>query len=90
MENTYNIKTYDPWPDFFDPFLPENRKVTFTAGAPYALLSRHLLELHAAVARVLHLTGMGDKVDGVQRMRGDIRCLASDGSTDVEALLLFV
>lgn len=52
-------------------------------GTRVPLPSRALLQFHAAIARVLHLTGAGELIDRVQRDRDEIRVLAQDGSTDV-------
>ena len=45
--------------------------------------NQHLLRLHSAVAKVLHLTGMSEEIEEILRDRESISCVASDGSTDL-------
>jgi hypothetical protein len=56
----------------------------------FPLPDRSLLELHAAVAEILHASGIGDHIDEVMRERAETKCLSEDGSTDVERLLWIV
>jgi hypothetical protein len=75
--------------DIYDPYFPPNRRVTFVSyDGRYELPNPKLLEVHAAVARILHLTGAGEYIEKVLRDREDIAHLATDGSTDVTRLLL--
>lgn len=53
-----------------------------------ALPSATLLGVHAAIARILHMSGAGEYIERVLRNREGIRVLAEDGSTDVARLLL--
>lgn len=49
--------------------------------------SRVLLETHAAVAQILHSSGMSEVIDAALRDAEELKCLASDGSTDLQRLL---
>ncbi|KAH8811523.1 hypothetical protein F5884DRAFT_831332 [Xylogone sp. PMI_703] len=53
----------------------------------YPLPAKELLELHSAIANVLHASGMGDVIDKVLKDLDELKGLASDGSTDVKMLL---
>ena len=80
--HTYKIQTY------ISTHLPLSGFVTFTNyNARYELPSPALLEVHATIAKVLHATGRAEQADKIQRDKDDIDCLATDGSTDVAALL---
>ncbi|KAF8466346.1 hypothetical protein BDZ91DRAFT_658020, partial [Kalaharituber pfeilii] len=88
-DNVYRIKTYRQFPSLWIRQLPENRVVTFTANDPsIPLPSRFLLEAHAAVAEILHISGMAEYIDDIMRDRDRIGCLAHDGSTDIQRLML--
>jgi len=70
-------------------WFPKDGVVKLTSHDPSVPLpSPILLGAHAAIAKVLHATGLGEAIDKIMEEREDIRCLASDGTTDVEALLL--
>lgn len=70
-------------------FLPLDGIITLTNNdTSYELPSPAILEAHAAVARILNATGMGEKIEDTLRDREELRCLATDGSTDVHSLLL--
>ncbi|KAF8466344.1 hypothetical protein BDZ91DRAFT_168850 [Kalaharituber pfeilii] len=51
--------------------------------------SRFLLEAHAAVAEILHLSGMAEYIyiDDIMRDRDHIGCFSYHGSTDIQALI---
>ncbi len=69
-------------------FLPKDGIITFTAHSPhYSLPNRNLLRAHAVVAKILHVTGMGELIDEVFQKQQDIRCFAPDGTTNVQSLL---
>ncbi|KAN0072057.1 hypothetical protein V8E54_009786 [Elaphomyces granulatus] len=73
-------------------FLPSpdvhgKRQVKFERYNHCDLPSRILLETHAAIARIFNASGKADQIDKVLRDCDEIRCLASDGSTDIETLL---
>lgn len=55
----------------------------------FALPDPALLRVHAAIARFLHVSGVGERIDRIRRDRENIRCLAPDGSTDIGELLSF-
>ncbi|GFG25701.1 hypothetical protein IFM61606_05653 [Aspergillus udagawae] len=84
-ENTYRIKVY-PWHQtFFGQYY--EKPITFTKHTTSESPSKVLLEMHAAIAEILQASGQGEKIDELLRKWDDIRCLASDGSTDLESLL---
>jgi hypothetical protein len=86
--NRYKVEKYRvPWTTARD--LPEY--VTFTAHSGlYELPSPELLRAHAAVAGVLHASGMTEVIDDVLSERMMLRFLAEDGSTSISQLLLGV
>ncbi len=56
-------------------------------GSRIELPSRELLQLHAAIAKILNMTAAGEIIDRVLRDREDINVLAQDGSTNIEFLM---
>jgi len=56
----------------------------------HGLPSPELLRLHAAVARVLHNSGLARFIDDVHEDRDMTHGLAGDGSTPISRLLLAV
>jgi len=63
--------------------------MTLTSHDPLVALPRAaLFEAHATVAKILHARGLGEYVEKVLRDRESVRCLAADGSTDIQSLLL--
>jgi hypothetical protein len=87
-ENTYRIKVYPRHQRFFGQYY--EKPITFTKHTTSELPSKVLLETHAAIAEILQASGQGEKIDELLRNWDDIRCLASDGSTDLESLLSLV
>ena len=69
--------------------LPEYVEFTSHSGL-HQLPSPEILHLHAAVAQVLHVSGLARLIDDVHEDRNMIRCLAEDGSTPISKLLLAV
>ncbi|WEW58396.1 hypothetical protein PRK78_003864 [Emydomyces testavorans] len=63
------------------------RIVKFETHADVELPSRQLLQTHAALAKILHTSGMAEYIDEIMRDREEIGCLASDGSTNIQKLL---
>lgn len=61
--------------------MPE--KVTFTSSDATTLPvpSPELLALHAACAKVAHLSGVGEEIDKFDRDLDDLHVLAADGSS---------
>jgi hypothetical protein len=62
------------------------KQVTFTSSDPTRypdLPSPKLLALHAACAKVAHLSGAGEYVDSLDRDRDRLGVLALDGSSSV-------
>ncbi|GIJ99064.1 hypothetical protein Aspvir_001188 [Aspergillus viridinutans] len=94
-ENTYKIKTHSRFSSYlFQQMPPPNedgdRLVTFNQHANYELPSRVLLATHAAIAEILHASGQGEQIEELLHDWDAIRCLASDGSTDLQSLLSLV
>ncbi|EAW18238.1 HNH endonuclease signature motif containing protein [Aspergillus fischeri NRRL 181] len=88
-DSTYRIKTYPLHQTLVDQFY--EKPITFTTHSGSELPSKVLLETHAVIAEILHASGQGEeKIDELLRKWDDIGCLASDGSTDLESLLLLV
>ena len=90
MENVYRIKTYPRFTDsYLNPYIPASGHVTFEShSGSHPLPSPLFLEVHAAIARILHATGMGEAIDKSLEERINICCLANNWSTDIERLLL--
>ena len=86
-ENVYRLTKYPSYSTFIP--LPSDPTITLTAHDPaYALPSCILLEAHAAIARILHITGMGQLIDKIMEDRASIGCFAPDGTTNVTSLML--
>ena len=62
--------------------------ITLLTDSSQSLPSVVLLETHAAIAKILHATGMGEYIDDILQERQRIRCFAPDGSTNVQSLLM--
>ena len=89
MTHIYLIKTYPGFGSILNPHLPVNRTVTLTIRSGlYPPPSPLLLELHDAVAKILNATGMSEIIEMLREEHESIRGLASDGSTNIEKLLL--
>ena len=86
--NRYKIKCYNVSLEIRS-VLPDIVEFTAHSGL-YELPSPELLRLHAAVAQVLHASGLAELIDNVHEDRDIIRCLAEDGSTPISRLLLVV
>lgn len=69
-------------------YIPSNNTVTLVAHSSDSLPSPSLLKIHAAIADILFMTGMGDYIENILREQQVIRCLASDGTTSVASLLM--
>jgi len=83
------MRRYRKFPTLYLPILPEDDVVKLTSHDPSVPLpSPTLLGAHAAIARILHATGLGEAIDKIMEEREAIGCLALDGTTDVEVLLL--
>lgn len=68
--------------------LPKRDIVTLTGTDQIPAPHPVLLQAHAAVARILHLTAMAETIDDILRDRKLVPSLAFDGSTNVESLLM--
>ena len=87
--NTYHIITYSKYTTTLSLHLPSNRQITFVSHSGlYSLPSPLLLELHDSVAKILNAIGMSEMVNTARNEQDSIRGLASDGSTNIERLLL--
>jgi hypothetical protein len=64
-----------------------DRIVKFESHNGLDLPSRNLLQTHAALARILHASGMVEHIDKIMEERLEVRGLASDGSTNTQRLL---
>lgn len=81
--------TYSKYKTNLGVFLPSSRQITFVSHSGlYSLPSPLLLELHDSVAKILNAIGMSEMVNKVRDEQYSIRGLASDGSTNIERLLL--
>ncbi|KAI5795358.1 hypothetical protein DFH27DRAFT_484461 [Peziza echinospora] len=89
-EHIYRIVTYPHFPSYFNKSLVADRLVTLHNAAPqYPLPNGHFFAAHAAIAKILHITGVGDYMEKVMREREEIGCLAEDGSTNVAEFIEF-
>lgn len=67
--------------------LPTDGLVTFHSHDPkVSLPSRILLEDHAILAQIFHVTGRGEIAKILFEQKEDLGTLTPDGSTDVKAL----
>ncbi|KAK2741484.1 hypothetical protein FQN57_005617 [Myotisia sp. PD_48] len=88
--NTYKILEFGEGFNLLGMIMPENRMVTLTKRSEddVDLPSPYILEAHACLSKILHASGEGERIEQIFREREEIRCLAEDGSTNVENLLL--
>lgn len=84
-DNTYLIKNYKP--SLMETSMLPQMATFINHDARYELPNPILLEVHAIIARILHATGKAEEADKLRRDKDDTGVLASDGSTDVTALL---
>jgi hypothetical protein len=59
-------------------------------GTRIQLPSRELLAMHAAIAKIFHMTGAGERYEKILRDKDEIPCLAEDGSTNIAEMLNFL
>ncbi|KAH8802431.1 hypothetical protein F5884DRAFT_836420 [Xylogone sp. PMI_703] len=82
VENTDRIQLYNGFTDgLLRDFPPEDeygsRNVTsISHDEQFTLPSRELLEMRAAIAKVLHAPGMGEKMENITDTKAEIGCLA--------------
>lgn len=68
--------------------IPASREVIFTGHDDrYPLPDPDLLRLHAAVAKILDVSGMGHMIEEVLHKRQEVRRLDEDGSTDMRIFM---
>ncbi|KAI9653332.1 MAG: hypothetical protein M1829_001317 [Trizodia sp. TS-e1964] len=79
--NTYTVRVTDPKLQLFS--LP--RTVRFESES-IPLPSPHLLAVHKALARLMHLTGAGENIDHWFRGNPNVN-IAADGTTDLGTLI---
>jgi hypothetical protein len=83
------VKKYRRFPSVYKAYLPNDGHVTFTAhDSRYPLPDEKLLAVHAAVAAILHASGMAEVIDRILQDRDETPCLATDGSTPIGTLLM--
>ncbi|KAL1967979.1 hypothetical protein VTN77DRAFT_2396 [Rasamsonia byssochlamydoides] len=91
--NEYKVLTFGrKYPTVLDIHLPQpnahgDRIVKFEKYADVDLPSPVLLQIHAALANILHASGTAEYIDKVMEEREEIQCLASNGSTNIQRLL---
>lgn len=88
-ENRYRVKVFPNFNDGYNVFLPPNRIVTFMShDSRWHLPNPFLLQVHVAIANILHLSGRGEKIETLKRDLGDMNGgLAPNGSTEIGDLL---
>ena len=87
--NRYFMKKYRRIPNVYEAHLPSDGYVTFIAhDGRYPLPDEKLLVVHAAVAAILHASGMAEVIDRILQDRDETPCLAADGSTPIGTLLM--
>ena len=83
------MKKYRRFPSVYKAYLPNDSHVTFTAhDGRYPLPDEKLLAVHAAVAAILHASGMAEVIDHILQDRDETPYLAPDGSTPIGTLLM--
>lgn len=68
--------------------LLKSTPVTLQSSVETPAPSPYLLQAHAAIARILHMTAMGETIEKTLDEREMIGCLANDGSSNIQQLLL--
>jgi hypothetical protein len=91
-DNTYKIILYLEFSGFYEVFLPPpnehgDRLITLRRCDDCDLPDPVLLKTHAAIVKILHVSGKADEIDAILRNRKEIRFLACDGNTDVGKIL---
>ena len=87
--NRYFMKKHRRIPNIYEAYLSNDGYVTFTAhDGRYPLPDEKLLAVHAAVAAILHASGMAEVIDRILQDRDETPCLAADGSTPIGTLLM--
>ncbi|KZT08965.1 uncharacterized protein LAESUDRAFT_723269 [Laetiporus sulphureus 93-53] len=82
VENCYRVKTFDEFNEYLD--IPAAVTLTSSNPTTLPLPSPELLALHAACAKVAHLSGAGAYIDELDGDLEDLDVLADDGgSADV-------
>lgn len=87
MVNTYRIRTY-PNLSYSAKLLINSTTVALQSSAQTPAPSPYLLQAHAAIARILHITAMGETIEKILEEGENIGCLANDGSSNAQQLLL--
>lgn len=88
--NEYFILTFEP--GVIQAYLPRPdvygiRKITFQQHSDAALPSPEVLGVHCALAKILHASGMSERIDKIIQEREELKCLVNDGSSDAKTLL---
>ncbi|KAF7179812.1 hypothetical protein CNMCM7691_008863 [Aspergillus felis] len=85
--NQYRVKTFRGFATAHRVDLPASGTIRMTAHDGFPLASPILLQVHCAIASILHATGEGAKIARVLRDYDATGGLASDDSTNVSQLL---
>ncbi|GIJ98581.1 hypothetical protein Aspvir_000699 [Aspergillus viridinutans] len=87
IPDQYHITTFSGFAPVYRGFLPQNRIVTMRAhDGRIPLPSPTLLQVHCAIAHILHATGEGEKIEKILDDSDAIVGLSASGSTDVAEL----
>jgi hypothetical protein len=87
--NRYFMRKHRRISNVYDAYLPNDGYVTFTAhDGRYPLPDEKLLAVHAAVAAILHASGMAEVIERILKDRDETPCLSTDGSTPIGTLLM--
>ena len=69
---------YTDFPTAYSYYLPKSGVIAFLTYSDRSLLSTILLETHAAIAKILYATGMGENIDNILQERQRIHCFAPE------------
>ncbi|KAF8245536.1 hypothetical protein K440DRAFT_646148 [Wilcoxina mikolae CBS 423.85] len=92
-DSSYKIVKLRKFPNLYSPRLPPDGIVRFVNHSnPFSnyipLPNKKYLEAHAAVAKILHATGLAESLDKALREGEALTCFAEDGTSDVYPLLM--
>jgi hypothetical protein len=85
--NQYRVKTFRGFATAHRAELPASATISMTAHDGSPLASPILLQVHCAIANILHATGEGAKIARVLRDYDATVGFASKGSTNISQLL---
>ncbi|KAF8531797.1 hypothetical protein BDD12DRAFT_766395 [Trichophaea hybrida] len=92
-DNSYKIVKLRKFPIVFSSRLPPDGIVRLVNHSnPFSdyipLPNKKYLEVHAAVAKILHATGLAESLDKALREGDVLACFAEDGTSDIYHLLM--